>query len=101
MKPDLPKDLARPLGQLGGRRFHVAERVVEAEPFPLVPAHLVERQHFHALDVAKPGRELRRLRQIGEIVGQPRHQHEANPHRPPARREPPRELERRPDSPFP
>ncbi len=54
----------------------------------------MERQHFHALDVAKPRRELRRLRQIGQIVGQTRHQHEANPHRPPARREPPGEFER-------
>ena len=73
----------------------------EPEPLPLEAAHLVERQHLDALDVAEPGGELRRLRQVVQVVGQPRHQHEADPDRLAARREPARERERRARRPCP
>ena len=82
---------------LGRRRLDVLQRVVEAEPLPLEAAHLVERQHLDALDVAESGRELGDLRQVVSIVGQARHEHEADPDRLAARREPARERQRRLD----
>jgi hypothetical protein len=42
----------------GGRRLRLLQMVFDAELLPLEPAHLVERQHLDALDIAEAGREL-------------------------------------------
>src|SRR5204862_1435686 len=46
-----PEHLHRPRDGLGGRRLRLLEVIADLELVPLVPAHLVERQHFDALDV--------------------------------------------------
>ena len=58
----LPRGTPRPSARSTScrGRLDVVERVVEPELLPLVPAHLVERQHVHALDVAEAGGELAR-----------------------------------------
>src|SRR5437762_5374617 len=60
----LPEHLAGQLRRLRRRGLDVAQGVVEAEPLPLVAAHLVERQDLHSLHVAEIGGKLRRLRQV-------------------------------------
>ena len=92
-QPFRPEDRARSRSASSGDGGStLVKRVLQAEPLPLEPAHLVERQHLDALDVAEPGREAARSSPMSsQVVGQARHQHEAHPDRPLPRGQPPRE----------
>src|SRR5678815_2622270 len=63
------------------RRRDRVERVLQAEPLPLVLTHLVKRQYVDAFDVPEIGRERGDLRDVLLVVTHPGHQHETQPDR--------------------
>src|SRR5262245_27094523 len=82
LEPRGPKRLARRLVQLVRRGLRAFERVVEAQFLPFVAPHLVEGQHFDALDIPQPCCELGDRADNYLVVGQPGDEGEADPDRP-------------------
>src|SRR6478735_1315446 len=75
------------------RRIRLAELIFDAEPLPLVPAHLMERQDLGFLDDAQRRPETgKRIHLLGN-VGEAWNKNIAQPHRPLQIRKAARELE--------
>src|SRR6516225_54244 len=73
-------------------RLRVTHFVIHPQLLPLKPAHLVERQYVHTLDVPETRRESRHSIYFFHIVGPAGHDDEADPDRMSSRREATREF---------
>src|SRR6185503_12838508 len=90
-----PEDRASFPDQFLSGRWEVVEGVVQVKSLPFETAHLVKRQHLHALYIAQTGSELRNLCYILFFVRYSRHEDKAYPDGPSAIGEATSELERR------
>ena len=89
------EDAAHLVGKLGLGRLQLHEGVIEPQLTPLELAHLVEGEHIHPLHIAQPGSIASQGGDILQLVGEPRHQHIAQPDRDATGSQLLREIQRR------